>query len=108
MSQNAPPLNRGWHNVHDLHYHFVFAVLHYHFVFAVKYRRALLDEQVTAEQVTAEQVTAEQVTAELVRISQDIQERYEIQIECLGTDKDHVHLLCAAPPKLAPSEIVRI
>ena len=79
-----PPLQHGWHSVSDLHYHCVFAV---------KYRRALLDAQVTAE---------------LARISQGIQERYEIQVECLGTDRDHVHLLCAAPPKLAPSDIVRV
>ncbi len=83
-SSAGPPLQRGWHNVYDLHYHCVFTV---------KYRRALLDAQVTKE---------------LVRISQDIEERYEIKIECLGTDQNHVHLLCAAPPALAPSDMVGI
>ncbi len=29
-------------------------------------------------------------------------------MECLGADRNHIHLLCAAPPKLAPSDIVRI
>ena len=78
------PLQHGWHCVYDLHYHLVFTV---------KYRRALLDAQVTEE---------------LVRISQAIQERHEIRVECLGADRNHIHLLCATPPKLAPADIVRI
>ncbi len=81
---SRPPLQRGWHNVYDLHYHCVFTV---------KYRRAPLDPAAVAE---------------LTRISLEIQERYEIRVECLGTDRDHVHLLCAAPPDRAPSDIVRI
>ena len=44
----------------------------------------------------------------LLRISQDIEERYEICIECLGADHDHVHLLCSAHPKMAPGDMVRI
>ena len=84
MKSTAAPLKRGWHNTYDLHYHFVFTV---------KYRRSLLDEQVTAH---------------LTRISQSIEDRHDIQIECLGTDQNHLHLLCGAPPDLAPSDIVRI
>ncbi len=83
----APPrprLQRGWHCVYDMHYHLVFTV---------KYRRALLDPQVVAE---------------LTRISQDVQERYEFEIETLGADRDHVHLLCAAHPKIAAGDIARI
>ncbi len=67
--------------------------MHYHLVFAVKYRRALLDPSVVAE---------------LTRISRDIEERYEFQIEALGADRDHVHLLCAAHPKMAAGDIVRV
>ena len=37
-----------------------------------------------------------------------IQERYAIEMEALGMDKDHIHLLCSAHPKIAPGEIVRI
>ncbi len=77
-------IQRGWHCVYDMHYHFVFVV---------KYRKALLTPEVVTE---------------LTRISLDIQERYEFQIEMLGTDKNHVHLLCAAHPKMAAGEIVRI
>ncbi|MBV9850868.1 MAG: IS200/IS605 family transposase [Armatimonadetes bacterium] len=81
---SRPRLVRGWHCVYDMHYHLVFTV---------KYRRALLDPQVVAE---------------LTRISREIQERYEFQIETLGADSDHVHLLCAAHPKVAAGQIARI
>ncbi len=37
-----------------------------------------------------------------------IEERYEIKIEAMGTDKDHIHVLCGGHPKLSPGQIVRI
>ena len=67
--------------------------MHYHFVFTVKYRRALLTPEVVSE---------------LTRISREIQERREFEIEMLGADQNHVHLLCAAHPKMAPGHIVGI
>lgn len=75
------------------HAHHCVYDLHYHFVFAVKYRRALLRPEVEAE---------------LARISRGVTERYDFEIETLGADLNHVHLLCSAPPELAPGEIVRI
>ena len=65
--------------------------VHYHVVMPVKYRKALIDERV------------ERVMVETAR---GIGERYEIEIEALGMDKDHVHLLCGAHPKIAPGNIV--
>jgi putative transposase len=65
--------------------------IHYHIVMAVKYRKALIDRRV------------EVVVEETVR---GIGERYEIEMEALGMDKDHVHLLCGAHPKIAPGNIV--
>ena len=67
--------------------------IHYHVVFPVKYRKALLREEVRLA---------------LQEISQEISMRYEIEIEQLGCDKDHVHLLCGAHPKYAPGQIVRV
>ena len=64
---SRPRLQRGWHCVYDMHYHFMFVV---------KYRRALLT--------------------------------LEFEIEMLGADKNHVHLLCAAHPKVAAGDIARI
>jgi putative transposase len=73
-------------------YHCVWQI-HYHIVFPVKYRRALLDEEVTE---------IIQQTAE------GIAKRYAIEMEAIGCDKDHIHLLCGAHPKVAPSKIVQI
>ena len=90
---SRPRLQRGTHCVYDMHYHLIFTV---------KYRRALLTPEVVAE---------------LTRISLEIQERHEFQIETLGADRNHVHLLCAAHPvhllcaahpKIAAGDIVRI
>ena len=79
---------------HDLQrgYHCVWQI-HYHIVFPVKYRKALLDTAVTKI---------------IEETAQAIQERYAIEMEALGMDKDHIHVLCSAHPKLAPGEIVRI
>lgn len=67
--------------------------IHYHIVFPVKYRKALLD-------------------SEVVRIIQEtaigIEERYAIEIEAMGMDKDHIHLLCGAHPKISAGRIVQI
>ena len=73
-------------------YHCVWQI-HYHIVFPVKYRRALLDEEVTE---------IIQQTAE------GIAERYAVTMEAIGCDKDHIHLLCSAHPKVAPGRIVQI
>ena len=62
-------------------------------MFPVKYRKALLDEEV---------VKIIQETA------QGVQERYEIEIERVGMDRDHIHILCGAHPKLSPGRIVQV
>ena len=67
--------------------------IHYHEVFPVKYRKALLDKEV--EQI-------------IVEAAQGISERYEIGFERIGSDKNHIHLLCSAHPKIAPGKIVRV
>ena len=67
--------------------------IHYHVVFPVKYRKALMDTEIT-------EIIEE--TAE------GIAERYAIEMEAIGCDQDHIHLLCGAHPKLAPGRIVQI
>ena len=59
----------------------------------LKYRKALLDNRI--ENVLRE-------------TTEEIGERYAIEMEALGMDKNHVHLLCGAHPKLAPGRIVQI
>ena len=65
---------------------------HYHIVFPVKYRKALLSEEITWQ---------------IKRIAGEISERYEIEFEQLGCDKDHIHVLCSFHPKYSISGIVR-
>ena len=65
----------------------------YHMVFPVKYRKALLDEEVT--------VIIQETAAEIA-------DRFPIEMEAIGTDKNHIHLLCSAHPKMAPGRIVQI
>ena len=67
--------------------------IHYHIVFPVKYRKALIDDEVRAI---------------ITEIAEAIAERYAITMEAIGCDKDHIHLLCGAHPKLAPGRIVQI
>ena len=50
----------------------------------------------------------EEVTQIIVETAEAIQERYAIEMEAIGCDKNHVHLLCSAHPKMAPGRIVQI
>ena len=81
-------------NRHDVHKasHCAWQI-HYHVVFPVKYRRGLLDKGVV-EIIT--------------QTAMEIQERYAIEFEQMGCDRDHIHLLCSAHPKVAPGQIVRV
>ena len=73
-------------------YHCAYQI-HYHIVFPVKYRKALLTVEIVKS---------------LKEIADGITERYGIEIERLGSDEDHVHLLCGAHPKYAPGQLVRL
>ena len=82
MGQDA--VQKGYHCVYQLHFHIVFPV---------KYRKAMLSEGITQA---------------IKEIALGIQERYEIEIERIGCDRDHIHLLCSAHPKYAPGQLVRV
>jgi putative transposase len=66
---------------------------HYHLVFPVKYRKALLHGDVEKS---------------LFTISKEIEERYDLTIEKVGADINHVHLLCSFHPKYGIGQTVRI
>jgi putative transposase len=68
--------HRGWHCVYDTHYHIVFPV---------KYRKALLFDGVAAF---------------IKEIAKGLEERYELDIEQIGCDKDHIHVLASFHPRL--------
>ena len=59
----------------------------------MKDRKSLLDAEVT----TIIQETAAEIA-----------ERFPIEMEAIGTDQNHLHLLCSAHPKMAPGRIVQI
>ena len=67
--------------------------IHYHIVFPVKYRKALLSEEVVGI---------------IVDTAKGISERYDIEMEAIGCDRDHIHLLCTAHPKISLGQIVRV
>jgi len=67
--------------------------IRYHIVTAVKYRKALLSKEV--EEC-------------LLEILKGISERYDIMIDEVGFDKNHIHIFCGAPPRMAPLRIINI
>ena len=66
--------------------------IHYHIVFPVKYRKALLDKRIEKK---------------ILDLSEEISERYEIDFEQIGCDKNHIHILCYFHPKYSIGEMVR-
>ena len=77
-------LTRGHHFVYDTHYHIVFPV---------KYRKALLEPTIATS---------------LKTIYHEIAERYDFDLEQIGTDGDHIHLLCSFAPKYSGGQFVRL
>ena len=67
-------------------------LLKYHIIFVCKYRRKLL---------------VGSLASCLKNILIDIANKSDFRIEVIETDKDHVHLLVNAVPKVSPLQIVR-
>ena len=67
--------------------------IRYHIVTAVKYRKALLNSAV------------EDCIKETL---QGISERYEINIDEVGFDQNHIHIFCGAPPRISPLRVISI
>ncbi len=65
--------------------------IRYHLVTAVKYRKILLNPEV-----------ANCIRDTLIGIS----ERYEIVIDEVGFDGDHIHIFCGAKPTVSPMQIL--
>jgi putative transposase len=60
---------------------------------AVKYRKVLLNSKIE-----------ECITETLKGIS----ERYEIIIDEVGFDQNHIHIFCGAPPRMSPLRVIGI
>ena len=76
--------HKGYHCAYDTHYHLVFPV---------KYRKALLSDGIAQA---------------LKEISKSIAERYELDIEQIGCDHTHIHLLVSFHPKYSVGQFVRL
>jgi putative transposase len=76
-------VQKGWHCAYDTHYHIVFPV---------KYRKALLRPEVERR---------------IKELCKEIEERYEITMEQIGLDQDHIHLLCSFHPKYSIGSVVQ-
>jgi len=62
-------------------------------VTAVKYRKALLSEEIEAC---------------IKKTLKGISERYEIEIDEVGFDQNHIHIFCGSVPSMSPSKIINI
>ena len=65
--------------------------IRYHMVTAVKYRKALLSEEIEAC---------------IKKTLKGISERYEIEIDEVGFDRNHIHIFCGSVPSMSPSKII--
>ena len=77
-------LKRGHHCAYNTHYHIVFPV---------KYRMALMSEPIVQY---------------IKEIAEQIAQRYELSVEEMGCDSNHIHLLCSFHPKYAGGDVVRL
>ena len=68
--------------------------IHYHLVIVMQYRKKILvkDEYISF----------------LSGLVKEVGERYELDIEELGSDGDHVHILVSAAPRYSPSRVMQI
>jgi|SRR5665648_164255 len=67
--------------------------IRYHMVTAVKYRKILLNKEV------------ENCIRETMK---GISERYEIAIDEIGFDQNHIHIFCGSKPNKSPMQIITI
>lgn len=67
--------------------------IRYHFVTAVKYRKLLLTPEI------------ENCIRETMK---GISERYNIIVDEIGFDQNHIHIFCGAKPQYAPSRVLGI
>ena len=79
------PVRKTEHNAYQIHYHFVTPV---------KYRKAIFGLSDREQSLQS--------------ICKEIEERYSIEFEQVGIDRDHVHYLVSAAPKFSPSRVIQI
>ncbi|MCK4730155.1 MAG: IS200/IS605 family transposase [Candidatus Aenigmarchaeota archaeon] len=68
--------------------------VHYHLVIVMKYRKKIL--------------VKEEYIDYLCQLINELAERWEFDIEEIGSDGDHIHLLLSALPRYSPSRIMNV
>ena len=66
---------------------------YYHIQLTVKYRKALFHPK------------TEQIFKETLR---DFKERYAIEVQSVGFDRNHIHILCKFLPKYSGGQVIRL
>lgn len=66
---------------------------YYHIQITVKYRKSLLDERV------------QHVITETMK---GFKERYDVDIQTIGYDQNHLHILCRFLPKYSGGDVIRL
>lgn len=66
---------------------------YYHIQITVKYRKSLLSAKV------------EQVITETMK---EFKERYDLEIQTVGYDKNHLHILCRFLPKYSGGQVIKL
>jgi len=75
---------RWYHNISECYYHIQITV---------KYRKALLSKEVEGA---------------IVGAFQGLKERYAIEINTVGFDRNHLHILCRFLPKYSGGQVIRV
>ena len=67
--------------------------IRYHMVFVLKYRKCLIDSKIFDH---------------IIQILSGISERYYLNFQAVGCERDHLHILVEAAPRYSPSEVMQI
>ena len=66
---------------------------YYHIQLTIKYRRSVFEGEIEAE---------------MIGIMAGFKERYYIDVQTVGYDKNHVHILCRFLPKYSGGQVIRL
>lgn len=67
--------------------------IRYHMVLVIKYRKSLIDDAIFEY---------------LKKIFVGITERYYLNFQAIGSDRDHLHILVESAPRYSPSRVMQI
>ena len=66
---------------------------YYHIQLTIKYRRSVFQDEIEKE---------------MIEIMSGFKSRYYIDVQTIGFDKDHVHILCRFLPKYSGGQVIRL